>query len=95
MDAILSLIACRMEAVAQLALDHAASERDDLRRSQYQAIAANFQNYRASLLAGKLPPIGSGVGLGAARALSEWNFQHDDILSAATEVERLYRTGQE
>ncbi|KRB80612.1 hypothetical protein ASE00_16325 [Sphingomonas sp. Root710] len=82
-----------MDAVAKLALDRAAIEPVGIQRSQYETIAANFEAYRASLLAGKLPPVGLGAGLGAARAISEWNIADAKILNAVEEIEHLYRTG--
>jgi hypothetical protein len=93
MDMIVQELASRMEAVMLLARHRACNEPIPIRRSQYEAIASNFKGYIASLVAGHLPPIGTGTGLGATRTLSEWDLQDEGIENAIHEIERLYRTG--
>lgn len=93
MDTTVQELASRMEAVILLARDRARSGPTTTQRSLYETIAINFEGYKASLLAGHLPPIGAGAGLGATRALSEWDLEDEGIENAVHEVERMYQTG--
>lgn len=93
MDTTVQDLASRMEAIMLSARNRACNEPCATRRSQYETIALNFEGYLALLFAGGLPPIGTGISLGATRALSEWDLQDESIENAVHEVERWYRTG--
>jgi hypothetical protein len=64
------------------------------RRAQYRMLADNLAAYKAALLAGKLPPPGTGAGWGAGRAISEWDLDDDELSVAVEAAESLYRNGR-
>lgn len=63
------------------------------RRDPYERLSRNLTEFRRSFDVGIAPPVGSGLGFGAGLALSEWDFEEEEIVRAVREAETLYRDG--
>ena len=84
----------QIDGILELAASRAKETSDVEERRHYLRIIEIFSDIRSSIETGKLPPPGSGVGWGARRGMSDWNFNDLQMFKAVSALEQLYRDGR-
>lgn len=93
-DPLIAQIVENTEAAIELAGERLDQKPVDWRGECYRNLASQLASYKASLLAGRLPAPGLGVGWGAGKALSEWGLDDIEMSRAVEAAEGLYRMGR-
>jgi hypothetical protein len=83
----------QIDAVVNLARSRIDVETDEYKLACYGLIVDNFEVLKRRLELGSGPQIGSNIGIGAQRGLSDFGFYDEELFELAILTEAIYQTG--